>query len=201
MADQKILLFNRWNTDDVLVADLGLKNQINLKPIILPRSCGRFGPKPFHRNDMNVVERFINKLYVPGHKGKKHKTTSGECVGNSATLYSAVKSAFEIIEQKTKKNPVQVLVTAIENAAAYEEVAAYRLGGIMARKSVVVSPQRRLDLSLRIITQTIYRAGFNKKGSLQEIIARELIAMSNNDMKSPAIMERTRLEKEAEGAR
>ena len=201
MADSKVLLFNRWSTEGVEIRDLGLKNKINLKPVIVPRSGGRYAPIAFHKNDMNVVERLINKLYVPGHKGKKHHTSSGECVGQSIVVMTAVKKAFELIEKRANKNPVQVLVDAIINAAPYEEVAAYRLGGIIARKAIVVSPQRRLDVALRLISHDIFRASFRHNTTLEEAIAKELIAIANNDGKAHAVMERSRLEKEAEGAR
>jgi len=201
MTDSKILLFNRWSTDGVQVNDVGLKNKINLKPVIVPRSGGKYAPISFHKNDMNIVERFINRLYVPGHKGKKHQIASGECVGQSIVVMTAVKKAFELIEKQTNKNPVQVLVDALINAAPFEEVAAYRLGGIIARKAIVVSPQRRLDLALRLVTQDIFRSTFRNKTTLAEAMAKELVSIASNDPKTRAIMERTRLEKEAEGAR
>lgn len=197
----KILLFNRWDTGEVNVSDLGLRNQININPVIVPRSCGRFGTYGASKKKMNVVERFINKLMVDGHRGKKHKITSGHHVGNTETLQFEMRNAFEIIEKRTKKNPVQVMVEAIENAALLEEVASYRMGGIIARNSVVTSPQRRMDLALRHLTQGIYRTSFRNRKSLAEVIAEELIAASNNDSKSFAVMERNRIEKEAEGAR
>ena len=201
MSDQKILLFNRWSSEEVQVTDGGLKNQINLRPVVVPRSSGKYGTVSFHKNDMHIVERFINRLGVSGHKGKKHKRTSGRMVGQNPTLYSSVRKAFEIIEKKTNKNPIQVLVKAIENSALFEEVAAYRVGGTMARKSVITAPQRRLDVALRLLTQGIYNSSFKSPLGLPDVIAIELIAAANNDAKSHGVRERTRLEKEAEGAR
>ncbi len=199
--DQKVLLFNRWTTEGVEIPDLGLKNKINLKPVIVPRSGGRYAPIAFHKNDMNVVERLIKKLYGPGHKGKKHKIASGELVGQSIVVMTAVRKAFDMIEKKANKNPIQVLVTSLINSAPYEEVAAYRLGGIIARKAIVVSPQRRLDVALRLVTQDIFRASFRHNITFEDAIVKELLAIAANDGKTYAIMERNRLEKEAEGAR
>lgn len=199
--DSKLLLFNRWSAEGIQIADAGLKNKINLKPVVVPRSGGRYAPIAFHKNDMNVVERFINKLYVPGHKGKKHRIASGELVGQSLVVMTAVKKGFELIEKKANKNPIQVLVDALVNAAPYEEVAAYRLGGIIARKAITVSPQRRLDIALRLVSQDIFRSTFRHKITFEEAVAKELLAIAANDGKAYAIMERSRLEKEAEGAR
>ncbi|MCK4497138.1 MAG: 30S ribosomal protein S7 [Candidatus Aenigmarchaeota archaeon] len=198
---EKLLLFNRWDMSEVKVEDPGLKNHINLDPILIPRTGGRFATKPFQKDKVSIVERLMNKLMVSGHRGKKHKLTSGHQAGNIQALYKIMKKAFEIIEKRTKKNPVQVLVNAIENAALLEEVASYRLGGIIARSSVVVSPQRRVDLALRHVSQGIQKASFKTKKSLAEVISDELISASNNDSKSFAIQERNRIEREAEGAR
>ncbi len=196
-----ILLFNKWDLSEVKTSDLGLQRYLNVQPIIVPRSGGRFGKKSVHKVKVNVIERFMNKLMVPGHAGKRHKITSGQCCGNSQTIYLAMKRALEIIEEKTKSNPVLVFVKAVENAAILEEVASYRLGGIIARKAVIVSPQRRLDLALRHLSQGIYRSTFRNKKPLSESIAEGIMAAANNDPKCFAISERIRIEKEAEGAR
>ena len=193
-------LFDKWDIKDVKVEDPGLVKYVNLKPLVMPRTFGR-NRGDFRKNDMNIVERFMNKLMITGHTGKRHKRTSGRFCGGYQTIMIHTKRAFEIIEERTKKNPVQVLLTALENAALYEEIAAYQLGGIIARKAVITSPQRRVDLALRLITQGIYKSTFKKNRTLGEVIADELIAISNNDPKAMAVRERNRIEKEAEGAR
>jgi len=196
-----ILLFNKWDLSEVKVEDMGLKRYLNTQPVIVPVTGGRFGTKSVHKKKISIIERFMNKLMVPGHAGKRHKITSGRCCGNSQTICLAMKMALEIIEEKTKANPVQTLVKAIENAAMLEEVASYRLGGIIARKAVIVTPQRRLDLALRYLTQCIYKSTFKNKKPLGGVIAEQLMAAANNDPKCFAISERIRIEKEAEGAR
>lgn len=196
-----VLLFNRWAFEGVEVKDSGLKKYINLRPIVLPKTSGKYGTVSIHKAKMNVVERFINKLLVPGHKGKKHKLTSGHVVGDYQKVFKSVKEAFEIIEKRTKKNPIQVLVEAIENGALYEEVMGYRLGGIIARKAVVVSPQRRLDISLRLISQDIFSKSFKNRKTLAQAISDELIEIASNEQRSNVIRERIRIEREAEGAR
>ncbi|MEE9323281.1 MAG: 30S ribosomal protein S7 [Candidatus Aenigmarchaeota archaeon] len=196
-----ILLFNRWDFSETAVKDPGLKKYINLRPIILPKTSGKYGTVSIHKPKMNVVERFINKLFVPGHRGKKHKLSSGHVVGNYQNTFKSVKEAFEIIEKRANKNPIQILVTAIENGALYEEVMGYRLGGIIARKAVIVSPQRRLDISLRLIAQDIFSKSFRNKKTFAQVIADDLIEIASNDQRSNVIRERIRIEREAEGAR
>jgi small subunit ribosomal protein S7 len=67
---------------------------------------------------------------------------------------------------------------------------------------VITSPQRRIDLALRIFAQTAYRKSFGKKEEMEDSLVNEITAAYNNDAaKSDAIKERERTEKESEGAR
>ena len=198
----EIKIFGKWSTEGIEVKDPGLARYINLEPRLLPRSGGKYAKQQFYKSKMNIVERLMNKLMVPGHRGKKHLISSGRCVGKTAIQYKIVKKAFEKIEQITKKNPIEVLVRAIENAALREEITSYQLGGIIVRRAVVTSPQRRVDLALRNIAQAAYRKSFGKKQNIVDALVDEIIAAYNNDAsKSEAIREKERIEREAEGAR
>jgi small subunit ribosomal protein S7 len=198
----ELKIFGRWSVEGIKPKEAGLENYIMLTPSIIPKSGGRNAKKQFHKSKMNIVERLIGKLMVPGHRSKKHVISSGDVVGKYATTYKVVKHAFEKIESVTKKNPVEVLVHAIENSALREEIAAYQIGGIIVRKAVVTSPQRRVDLALRVITQAAYRKSFGKKENIADALASEIMAAYNYDLaKSEAVKEKERIEKEAEGAR
>ena len=198
----KIKIFGRWDSEGIEVRDPGLKDYINLKPMIVPRTQGRHSKKQFHKSKMHIVERLMNKLRVPGHSRKKHLISSGRCVSPTMTHYKIIKKAFEIIEQRTGKNPIEVLVRAIENAALREEVTSYQVGGIIVRRAVVTSPQRRVDVALKNIVHAAYKKSFGKKIDMATALAEELIAAANNDAsKSEAIREKERIEREAEGAR
>lgn len=198
----EVLLFNRWDLTQVKPADPGLVRYINTRSIVVPRTSGRFTHESIDRPKIPIVERFVTHLMVAGHRGKKHKYSSGNGPASTSAILRAVRDSFALIEDRTKKNPAQVLVTAIENAAMYEEIAAYRMGGVMARQAVVVAPQRRLDLALRALAQGIFQTNFGKKHTLADAIAAELIAAAAGDtQKSFSVRERQRIEKEAEGAR
>jgi len=198
----EIKIFGKWSTKGIEVKDPGLVKYINLEPRLFPRSGGKYAKQQFYKSKMNIVERLMNKLMVPGHRGKKHVISSGRCVGKTAIQYKIVKKAFEKIEQITKKNPIEVLVRAIENAALREEITSYQLGGIIVRRAVVTSPQRRVDRALRNIAQAAYRKSFGKKQNIVDALVDEIIAAYNNDAsKSEAIREKERIEREAEGAR
>lgn len=198
----EIKIFNKWSTKGIEVKDPGLKKYINLTSILVPKTYGRLSQQKFYKSKMNIVERLMNKLMVPGHRGKKHLVSSGRCVGKTLTHYKVVKKAFELVEEKTNKNPIEVLVRAIENAAWREEVTGYQVGGIIVRRAVVTSPQRRVDIALGNIVKAAYRKAFGKKITMAEALADEIIAAYNNDAsKSEAIREKERVEREAEGAR
>jgi len=195
-------IFGKWDTKGIEIKDFGLAKYINLETVLVPRSGGRYAKRQFYKSKMNIVERLMNKLQVPGHRSKKHVITSGRAVGKTSIHYKIVKDTFEKIEQMTKKNPIEVLVRAIENAALREEITAYQVGGIIVRRAVITSPQRRVDLALSNIVQASYRKSFGKKENMVDALINEIIAAYNNDAsKSEAIKERERIEREAEGAR
>jgi len=78
MKDIKV--FNRWSIEGITVQDPGLVNYINLEPTIVPKTGGKNVGIRFHKSKTFIVERFMNKLMVPGHKSKKHfRTTSKGC--------------------------------------------------------------------------------------------------------------------------
>jgi small subunit ribosomal protein S7 len=199
---EKMKLFGKWSEEGIEVKDIGLRNYINLQPVLIPRSGGRHAKKQFHKSKMNIVERLMNKLQVPGHHGKKHILTSGRAVGKTLIHYKIVKETFERIEQQTKKNPIEIFVRAIENSALREEITQYQVGGMILRRAVTTSPQRRVDLALSNIVQSAYRKSFGKKETIVDALTVEIVAASNNDAsKSEAIKEKERLEREAEGSR
>ncbi|MFC2143023.1 30S ribosomal protein S7 [Candidatus Aenigmatarchaeota archaeon] len=194
-----IKLFNKWDTN-AEVKDPGLKKYINLYPRLLPRSAGTKRER-FHKSKMHIVERLALHFLISGHRGKNHRLSSGRFGGSLDTVLKHVEKSLDIIEKKEKKNPIQILVTAIENAAAREEIVSFQLGSIVAREAVVTSPQRRIDKTLRYIAQGSYRKSFRSKRSLAASLAEELINASKGSNQSSAIQEKERIEREATGAR
>jgi len=196
-----IKLFNVYDCTNIKVEDAGLKDYINLKPLLVPKTTGRNAKFRFGKAKYNIVERLMNKLMVPGHKGKKHKTTSGHCTGKSNNVYRIVEEAFKLIEEKTKKNPVEVFVKAVENSAPREEITTIEYGGAKYPQSVEVAPQRRIDIALRYMVQGSYQKSFNKKRKLFECLADEIIKAYNIDQGSSAIAKKLELERQADSSR
>jgi small subunit ribosomal protein S7 len=185
-----LLLFEKYDLSEIVVSDPGLVRYINLQPIIVPHTGARHGNKSFAKHKMNVVERVINELMRSEvYTGKK----------NSA--FRATREAFEIIATRTKQNPVQILVNALENAAPREEVTRLRYGGISVPKAVDVAPTRRLDQSIRRIASGAVDASHKSKNSIAQCLADEILKAAKNDMNSAAIAKKEEIERVAKSAR
>ncbi len=193
-------LFGRWDSN-IEVQDPGLVPYINLTPRLFPRSAGVYQKHRFHKSKMHIVERLALHLLCTGHVGKRHRVTSGRSGGAFVQALGAVEKALGIIEEKEKKNPVEVIVRAIENAALREEVTNYQIGSIIARSAVITSPQRRVDKALRYIAQGAYKNSFKKNTTLAEALAKELLGAYKYEKECLAIREKERIEGEAAGTR
>ena len=194
-------LFDRWETKTINVNDPGLKRYINLSSILVPKTGGRYAGTRFWKNKNNIVERLINKLMIPGHKGKKHKLTSGRVSGKSQKVYDIVENAFKIIEEKTQKNPIEVFIRALENAAPREEIITIEYGGAKYPQAVECAPQRRIDIVLRQMVQGSYQKSFNKKLNMKDALADEILKAYNFDQGSTAISKKLELERQSDGSR
>jgi small subunit ribosomal protein S7 len=112
-----------------------------------------------------------------------------------------VKDAFEIVAKRTKQNPVQILVQALENGAPKEEIVRLRFGGILVPKSVDSSPSRRLDISMRNLCKGSVKSSHKSRKNIANCLAEEMILASKNDMNSFAINKKEDIERVAASAR
>ncbi len=197
-----ILAFNRWDCSTIKVEDPGLKDYVTTTPTIVPRTGARYAGNRFHKSKVFIIERLINKVMVTGRVGtKKHKISSGHITGKAATAYTIVFKSLEIIEKKTKQNPILVFVKALENAASREEIITIEYGGARYPKPVECAPQRRIDRVLKFMTQGAYKASFNKKKSMSQALAQEIMdayALSTNSL---AISKKLETERQADSSR
>lgn len=196
-----VLAFGRWDCSNIKVDDPGVEPYIITKPMIVIRTGARYAGNKFHKSKIFIVERLINKLMIPGHRAKKHKITSRLATGKAATAYKIVEDSFKMIEQRLKKNPVEVFVKALENACPREEVIAIEYGGARYPKALECAPQRRVDLALRQMTQGSYQKTFNAKKGASEALAAEIINAYQLSAQSAAISKKLELERQADAAR
>ena len=187
---QEIKLFQKWSFKEIAVVDIGLQRYLNLTPMVAPHSMGRHEHQRFRKAKVNVVERLINGLMRSGkNSGKKAKATN------------IVKETFEIINLRTNRNPIEVLVKAVENASPCEDTTRVSYGGVVYHLSVDVAPQRRIDLAIRHITTGARASSANNPRSIQETLADELVLAANKDIKSVAIAKRNEIERVAQSSR
>ena len=198
------LAFGKWETEEVKVSDLGLANYINLDTKTVPHSFGRKSKKRFDKGTISIIERLVNKVMRSGQGKRK---LSGKYIrgrngcGKKLQAMEIVEKAFEIIEKKTKQNPVQVLVKAIENAAPREDVTRVKKGGIIYSQAVDVAPLKRVDESLKNIAIAGFASSFNNKKNAAETLAEELILASQEDSKSFSVKRRDEVERIAKASR
>ncbi len=193
-------LFDLFDVAEIKVEDPGLKRYLNVSPMLLPKNRGRERAR-FAKAEINIVERLINALQVPGHRGKKHRVMTFHATGKWSKNASAVLKAFKIIEKKTGQNPVQVLVKAIENAAPREEITTIEYGGARYPQAVDTSPTRRINIALKNLSHGAQDKSFGKKAALESALADELIAAYSNSNESAAVSKRVETEKMADSAR
>ncbi len=109
-----------------------------------------------------LVSRFINCLLK---KGKK------------SIAESMFYGAFDIIEKRTKEQPVEVFEKAVSNVKPLIEVKSRRVGGSTYQVPTEVVPERRVALAIRWL---IIHAKERAEKTMQEKLAAELIDAANN---------------------
>ncbi|MFQ5762004.1 MAG: 30S ribosomal protein S7 [Candidatus Bathyarchaeia archaeon] len=179
-----VRLFGKWDFEGIEVVDPGLTRYVSLKPVSLPHTGGRHEYQRFKKSDTPIVERLLNQLMRPGRNG-----------GKKARAIQTVRNAFEIIHLKTGKNPLEVLVRAVENSAPCEDTTRISYGGIVYHVAVDVAPQRRLDLAVRFIAEGARKASFSNPKTRDECLADEIILAAQRDTKSYAVAKRDEQER------
>jgi small subunit ribosomal protein S7 len=185
-----VLVFGKWNPSEIDVADLSIKGYMNLTPKAVMHSGGRHAKQQFKKSEQHVVERLVNKMM------RKEKNT-----GKKLKAFGIVERSFDIIAQRTKENPLNVLAKAVANAGPREEVVRLKYGGITVPKAVDTSPQRRVDTALMFIAKGARQASFKTKKSAEAALADEIMAAANYDVRSFSITRKDSVERVAKAAR
>ena len=133
-------------------------------------------PDPMYNSVL--VTKLVNSIMVDGKKGVAQKVVYG---------------AFDIIKEKTDKDPLDVFTTALENIMPSLEVKARRVGGATYQVPMEVRPARRTTLGLRWLT-TYARA--RSERTMAERLAGELMDAANNT--GSAVKKREEVHKAAE---
>lgn len=199
-----IKLFGRWSYSEVEIKNEGLKRYIDLTPIVIPHTGGKVCGKQFSQSRVNIVERLVNKLMRSGQGTKK---VAGRYIrdrnntGKKQKILTIVEKAFEKVEKRTKKNPIQVFVDALIATGPREETTTIIYGGIRYHKAVDVSTQRRVDFGLKNITLGAFATSFKKKKSIEDALADEIVWASQSDNNAYSIQRKEETERIAKSSR
>ncbi len=196
--------FGEWDADNITLRDPGMKQYIRLEPPLVLHDGGKHASKQFGKANVPIVERLMNKIMRSGPGARKlgGKTIRGAgATGKKHKAYNIVHAAFKIVAQRTNKNPVQILIDAVQNSAPREETTRISYGGIAYYIAVDSSPQRRLDIALKNLAAGAFAAAFSGKKKVVNTLADELVMAANNDTKSFAVARKEEMERIARGAR
>lgn len=117
-------------------------------------------PDPLYNSVL--VTKLVNSVMLDGKKGVAQKVVYG---------------AFDIVKEKTGKEPLDAFNAAMENVMPSLEVKARRVGGATYQVPMEVRPERRQTLALRWITT--YARARNEK-TMKERLAGEIMDACNN---------------------
>ncbi len=118
-------------------------------------------PDPLYNS--KLVTRLINNIMIDGKRGVSQKIVYG---------------AFDIIQEKTGKEPLEVFEQALENIMPLLEVKARRVGGATYQVPIEVRPERRQTLGLRWLTS--YSRARSERTMKERLAAEILDALNGN---------------------
>ena len=190
-AQTEIKLFNKWSFEEVEVKDASLVDYVQVRqPIFVAHTAGRYANKRFRKAQCPIIERLTNSLMMNGrNNGKKLKAVR------------IIKHTLDIINVLTDQNPIQVVVDAITNTGPREDTTRVGGGGAGRREAVDVSPLRRVNQAIALLTIGAREAAFRNIKTIAETLAEELINAAKGSSTSYAIKKKDELERVAKSNR
>ncbi|KAK1271828.1 40S ribosomal protein S5-1 [Acorus gramineus] len=193
-ALEDVKLFNRWTFDDVSVSDMSLQDYIAVTAgkhaTYIPHTAGRYSVKRFRKAQCPIVERLTNSLMMHGRNN-----------GKKLMAVRIVKHAMEIIHLLTDANPVQVIVDAVINSGPREDATRIGSAGVVRRQAVDISPLRRVNQALYLLTTGARESAFRNIKTIAECLADELINAAKGSSNSYAIKKKDEIERVAKANR
>ena len=180
-------------------------------PVYISHSAGRYAVKRFRKAQCPIVERLTNSLMMNGRNNGK-KLMAVRIVAHS---FEIVRVSLEINEGSnvdidiwtlqihimTDQNPIQIAVDAIVNCGPREDSTRIGSAGTVRRQAVDVSPLRRVNQAIALLTIGAREAAFRNIKSVAECLAEELINAAKGSSNSYAIKKKDELERVAKSNR
>eukprot|EP00477_Mikrocytos_mackini_P000105 GAHX01000109.1.p1 GENE.GAHX01000109.1~~GAHX01000109.1.p1 ORF type:complete len:210 (+),score=38.15 GAHX01000109.1:41-631(+) len=181
-------LFFKYSYDNLEIKNNSIADYMKLDQsgeVFVPHTGINFQNKKFGRAQRPLIERLVNFMMRHGRN-----------TGKKTLSIKIVEGAFDIMHLLTGKNPIQLLVTAIENCGPREDTTRVGPRGVARMQAVDVSPFRRVNLALANMTKGARKNAFKSSKTIAEALADEIIAASSNDaQRSFAIKQKINVER------
>ena len=158
--------------------------------VYVPHTAGRYAAKRFRKAQCPIVERLVNALMMHGRNN-----------GKKLMAVRIVKHTMDIIHLLSDQNPLQVIVDAIINSGPREDATRVGSAGVIRRQAVDMSPLRRVNQAIWLITTGAREAAFRNVKTIAECLADELINAAKGSSNSYAIKKKDELERVAKANR
>ncbi|KAL2535163.1 40S ribosomal protein S5-2 [Abeliophyllum distichum] len=189
-----VMLFNQWSYDGVEISDLSVEDYITATAskhaTYIPHTAGRYQAKRFRKAQCPIVERLTNSLMMHGRNN-----------GKKLMAVRIIKHAMEIIHLLTDQNPIQVIVDAVINSGPREDATRIGSAGVVRRQAVDISPLRRVNQAIYLLTTGARESAFRNIKSIAECLADELINAAKGSSNSYAIKKKDEIERVAKANR
>ena len=193
MAAAEPKLFGKWTYENISVGDLSLVDYIAVKgnaAVYQPHTAGRYQKKRFRKALCPIVERLVCSMMAHGRN-----------TGKKQLAVRIVKHAFEIIHLLTDRNPLEVLVEAVQNGGPREDSTRIGSAGVVRRQAVDVSPLRRVNQAIYLISVGARNSSFRNIKSVSECLADEIMNCAKESSNSYAIKKKDEIERVAKANR
>merc|ERR1712100_949737 len=193
MSATEVKLFNKYSFEEVQISEIPLTDYIAAKSanaVFLPHSAGRWSKKRFKKAQCPIVERITNSLMMHGRNN-----------GKKVMAVRIMRHTMDIIHLLTGENPVQVIVDAVVNSGAREDSCRIGSAGVVRRQAIDVSPLRRVNMAIWLLTTGAREAAFRNIKTIAECLAEEMINAAKGSSNSYAIKKKDEIERVAKANR
>jgi small subunit ribosomal protein S5e len=184
-------LFGKWSMDDLMCNEISLDDYIATKEVYTAHTGQRYQARKFRKALCPIVERMCCSMMMKGrNNGKKMKAMR------------IIKQALEIIHLvHPESNPLQIVIDAVKNGGPREDSCKVGSSGTVRRQAVDVSPIRRVNQAIFLITSGARLASFRSIKSVSECLADEIVNCAKESSNSYAIKKKDEIERVAKANR
>ncbi|XP_012469002.1 40S ribosomal protein S5 [Gossypium raimondii] len=192
--ENEVKLFNCWSFQDLEIGDISLSDYIGVHAskhaTYVPHTAGRYLVKRFRKAQCPIVKRLAHSLMMHGRNN-----------GKKLIAVRIIKHAMEIVYLLTDQNPIQVIADAIVNSGPREDATSIGSAGVVRRQAVDISPLRRVNQAIYLITTGAREPAFRNIKSIAGCLADELINAAKGSSNSYAIKKKDEIERVAKANR